>query len=536
MPFENFYPFVVKKTYMKLNTLIFLLSFAFVSSTFAQGISLNSEKAMPSYTLISKAVFGYGDTYLIDNCGKIINQWASGSNLPHVKLLKSGNIIYFDNNIIYERDWEDNLVHMVEVVDPVRLIYEVIVLPNGNYLCVGRREFSVQEFEDIGYEFNNSSPTEIDVVVEISPSTGGIVWEWNMKDHVIQERDPNMPNYGILKDNPQLVNLDAISTFDWAGQESFMINSFDYNPDLDHIALSVRKMGEVMIIDHSTTTQEAASSTGGNSGKGGDILYRWGNPMNYDSGTENDQQLFYQHNPNWVTSGPDKGKLVIYSNGLNRTGTSERYSNVPVIETTWDGSQYVKVEGEAFGPEMPEINIGPDSNTDFYSSYTSGARMLENGNIFVTEGVEGYLFEVDVNTGERVWEYQVPNVSFIYRTEKYPIDYPAFEGKDMTATDQTIEEPSSTYDCMLISSNNKIELEEVNIQFDFEASIIRSENPTAKMLEYNLVNLQGQPVWNTSTKQTSFHKELSHLVSGFYVLQIREKGQIGVQVHKIILQ
>ncbi|MFT5802699.1 MAG: hypothetical protein ACI956_002520 [Nonlabens sp.] len=36
---------------------------------------------------------------------------------------------------------------------------------------------------------------------------------------------------------------------------------------MDQIALSVRKMSEVIIIDHSTTTAEAASHNGGNSGK-----------------------------------------------------------------------------------------------------------------------------------------------------------------------------------------------------------------------------------------------------------------------------
>jgi hypothetical protein len=39
--------------------------------------------------------------------------------------------------------------------------------------------------------------------------------------------------------------------------------------------------GEILQIMHSTTTVQAATHSGGNSGMGGDILYRWGNPSNY---------------------------------------------------------------------------------------------------------------------------------------------------------------------------------------------------------------------------------------------------------------
>ena len=101
-----------------------------------------------------------------------------------------------------------------------------------------------------------------------------------------------------------------------------MINGMDYNVELDQIALSVRKISEVVIIDHSTTTEEARGSSGGRYGHGGDILYRWGNPQNYDQGNASDRTLYYQHNPNWIEHGEHKGKLIIHNNGLDRPGTS----------------------------------------------------------------------------------------------------------------------------------------------------------------------------------------------------------------------
>jgi hypothetical protein len=66
------------------------------------------------------------------------------------------------------------------------------------------------------------------------------------------------------------------------------MNSIDYNPDLDQIALSVKGNSEAWIIDHGTTTAQAAGHTGGRRGQGGDLLYRWGNPLTYRAGTAND--------------------------------------------------------------------------------------------------------------------------------------------------------------------------------------------------------------------------------------------------------
>ena len=68
------------------------------------------------------------------------------------------------------------------------------------------------------------------------------------------------------------------------GADWLHTNAIAYNPQRDEIALSVLGNNEIWIIDHSTTTEEARGSTGGNSGKGGDILYRWGNPIAHRAG------------------------------------------------------------------------------------------------------------------------------------------------------------------------------------------------------------------------------------------------------------
>ena len=102
-------------------------------------------------------------------------------------------------------------------------------------------------------------------------------------------------------------------------------NAVDYNAELDQIALSSYHYSEVYIIDHSTSTKEAAGHSGGRWGKGGDLLYRWGNPKNYKRGDDESMQLFAQHDVHWIDDGlPGAGNILIFNNGFaaNRASTT----------------------------------------------------------------------------------------------------------------------------------------------------------------------------------------------------------------------
>ena len=121
-----------------------------------------------------------------------------------------------------------------------------------------------------------------------------------MWDHLIQDFDNSKENFGVVEAHPELFNLNYTidSIADWAHA-----NSVAYNADLDQIALSLNSFNELVIIDHSTTTQEAASHSGGNQGKGGDILYRYGNPESFGHGNSSDQVNYSQHNVHWISEG-----------------------------------------------------------------------------------------------------------------------------------------------------------------------------------------------------------------------------------------
>src|SRR5207248_6947015 len=127
------------------------------------------------------------------------------------------------------------------------------------------------------------------------------------------------------------------------------VNSVAYNAELDQIMLSVFEFSEVWVIDHGTKTAEAAGHEGGKSGKGGDLLYRWGNPRAYRAGTVKDQKLFGQHNAQWIAKGlPGEGHVLIFNNGMKRTGGA--YSTVDEIVLPVDGKgRYDYSKGKPYG-------------------------------------------------------------------------------------------------------------------------------------------------------------------------------------------
>lgn len=484
-----------------------------------EGIQYNSEEALNGYTLIDN----FSSTFLVDNCGNIVNEWEGLTFAQyHFKLLPNGNLIFLRNNEVLVTDWDNNIVSKTGYNLPnVLLTYEVIQMNNGNYLCIGREFLSSNDFTQLGFD-PLTIHREVDVIVEIDPSTEEVVWMWNIKDHIIQERDSLAANYGKVIDNPGKLDVDAIGTFDWRS-ESFMINGFDYNEELDLIALSIRKMGEVIIIDHSTTTEEAQTDSGGKYGKGGDVLFRWGNPQNYGRGTVSDRYLYYQHNPNWIKYGEHKGKLIMYNNNLS----AETYSSVEVIDPSFDSEgNFILPANGPFQLDENPISINEvTTGTSFSSQYTSSAKVLPNGNILITSGGSAEIIEVNFE-GEILWQYNIPQ-AVPFRSEKYPQDYPAFTGRDLEPQG-VVESIPSNYPCELDTSNK-----EVDSDNHFEGLITQTanhifiENKEGQNFDVIMYNLSGQVICKKSSNY--FYKiDKATLSTGQYFIQMTTEKKFGV--------
>lgn len=503
-------------------------------STAQNGIKLNTPDAYKGLTLCTAE--NIGNTYLVDNCGRIVNEWTNTFPRHYCRLTEEGNLLYIQGNRIIEKSWNGSTVKSIEPnTTDLFLDYEVMKLENGNYLAVARRIITPADFQEIGWSPGIPIPDRIDGIVEIAPN-GDIVWEWNIKDHTIQDQISSASNFGNIGEHPELVDVNSISDYDWEFGESFMINGMDYNAELDQIVISVRKVSEIMIIDHSTTTAEAAGSHGGRYGKGGDILYRWGNPQNYGQGDESDRVLYFQHNPNWVRYGEHKGKIIMFNNGLTREvpGFGD-FSSVHIIDThaNSDGSYTLNSSG-SFHPIEADLTIDEaTTGLHFDSQYTSGAQVLPNGSVYITVGLPADFIEVAPDN-DVVWDYTLAFSYYIFRSEKYPLDFPGFDGKDLSAIG-TVESPSSTYECEIFTSlidademnRFSIEYNPFNVTLSFEG-ISPIENVII------VKDMQGRLIKSINNVRNYDQLVLDNISKGMYAVTLFDVNSSGKISRKFI--
>ncbi len=412
---------------MKKRVITALLVFASVAQAQEQGrgLLLHDEAAFDGYTLF--APLGKLETHLIDMAGSVVHSWKSMHEPANSAfLLPSGDLLRSakskDNPRFGNRgpsggrvelfDWEGKqLWDFVYSSDQHHQHHDITPLPNGNVLLIAWEYKSVDEAVAVGRKPELISedgfwPDKIVEVKQTGPTVGEVVWEWHMWDHLIQDADPTKANYGDVAAHPELVdvNLNARTRSDW-----MHTNGVAYNAELDQIILCIHSFGEFFVIDHSTTTQEADGHAGGRAGRGGDILYRWGNPANYRAGQDSDRKLFGQHDARWIRSGrPGSGHILVFNNGRARPDGD--YSSVDEIvpPVNSDGS-YRIAPGTAFEPSDPVWSYVAASKMDFFSSFISGADRMPNGNTLICAGALGDFFEV-TSEGKKVWRYLNPFV------------------------------------------------------------------------------------------------------------------------------
>ncbi|HOY30906.1 MAG TPA: aryl-sulfate sulfotransferase [Bacteroidales bacterium] len=257
-----------------------------------------------------------------------------------------------------------------------KMHHDLCPMPNGNVLVLVRETKTLSQVQAIGGNVSSGTTYSFDIIREIKPTgatSGTVVWEWKLWDHLCQSKGSSYPNYySNVANCPQRWNINCNLTTD-----GFHPNGLDYNPTLDQIVFSSHNHDEIFVIDHSTTTAEAATSAGGNSGKGGDFLYRWGKPQNYNcTANGNGVTLNVIHDVRWVltTNTLYPGYISFFHNG----GCSSGHAAVLCLPP-YNGYNYTYTAGSVIGPTSGVTPTTPA----FTVQNMGGCQALENGNILV---------------------------------------------------------------------------------------------------------------------------------------------------------
>jgi len=427
-----------------------------------RGLTITTDGLAEGYVLF--AVPNSASVYLINRKGEVVHEWKGNYGVLNAYLQDDGSLVQnasdpdfpvfaaggecgrlqkitWDSKILWDFEYADEHAHVH---------HDFNVMPNGHILAIAWEAKTAQEVLAAGRNPKLIPKAGLwpDKIIEIEPideTHGKIVWEWHIWDHLIQDYDNKKANYGNPTDHPELMDINTGDTLPaqiskdsmailkkqgraWRnqtpenmGSDIYHVNAIKYNAELDQIAFSSPHLSEIFIIDHSTTTKEAAGHKGGRWGKGGDFLYRWGNPQNYRRGDSTTRELYGQHDIRWIEKGkPGEGHLMVFNNDIHYRDSMNYSMIYEFVPPTDEKGNYVIEKGKPYGPEKPVWSYMAPDTISFWSSFISGAQRMNNGNTFINEGAKGRFFEV-TKDGKIVWEYLDPYRGDIRRPNGDPM-------------------------------------------------------------------------------------------------------------------
>lgn len=410
----------------------------------------DTTRAYKGYTLL--APITHYLTYLINNDGQVVNVWKANSYTGQVAmLLDDGSLLRTGapqsqwmqgggaGGIVELYSWSgERLWQYTHLSSTARAHHDVEILPNGNILMLVWESHTRDEAIAQGRPSSRLTENALwsERVIEVKrtgPTSGEVVWSWSSWDHMIQDVDPSKPNYGVVADNPQRININAGGTrSDW-----LHANSVRYNVNRDEVMISIHNLDEIWIISR----------------KSGEIVYRYGNPLNYKRGTQQNQVLFGQHDARWLSD----TRVMIFNNGNERFGGNGSSVDEIDLPLNTDGT-YRREPSKAFAPAVPIVAFPPNITAAYYAQNISGATRLPNGNTLSCLGPTGTLIE-STPEGDEVWRYvnpvsmygitsqgQTPRNNMVFKAYRYGEDHPAVKGRNLTPRGRLEEGPLSVSD------------------------------------------------------------------------------------------
>jgi hypothetical protein len=233
--------------------------------------------------------------------------------------------------------------------------HDVEPMPSGNVLllCWDRKSKEAALAAGRRPELIPDGEVWDTIVLELEPQrqVGGarVVWRWSLWDHLVQDYDASKANFGSVAAQPHLydinhcppggkaaqrnrdlvgpafadgkgVNPSQLKTFPGKGttgeRDWVHANWLSYNPRRDEVLICFNVPSELVVVDHSLSSDAARGHTGGRGGRGGDILFRFGNPAAHRAGGRTEQELFVPHCAHFVEQGlPGAGHVLVFNNG-----------------------------------------------------------------------------------------------------------------------------------------------------------------------------------------------------------------------------
>lgn len=537
---------------MKFYWILFFWNIIFIESIAQNTIGLLKyipEKVFPGFNLIYP--HNQNNVYLLDNCGRVVHLWEGRSDWRPgnaVYLRKDGSLVKCTRPAVFLNDpiwaggggqrveilnWDNELLNFFELNDSsFRLHHDVVPMNNGNILMIAWERKNYDEAVAMGRKPDLLPQNEVwsEVILEWSPELDSIVWKWHVWDHLVQQFDSTKANYAKVAEHPGKIDINYDESDghpDW-----LHINAIDYHEELDQFVLSVPTFNEIWIIDHSTTIEEAASNTGGKSGKGGEILYRWGNPAAYSSGDIGDKKLFYQHDIHWVNKDYLPGQegfdlLAVFNNRVN-----PEFSEAGTIDSKFDIDEW---SYDLNLPEDFENSVKyPFSTPRRSSDGLSSIQILPNGNWLMLFGRWGFAFEISTE-GEVVWEFIIPiksgepveqgtllssNQNLTFRMNRYPIDFEGFIDKDLNGSEYLEINPNTEFCENLLSSRKRESWSAMNVGPNPVNDFLYIQSSESLILK-NLIlySLDGREVKHWNNIQLGEPLWVGDLNPGIYLLK-----------------
>lgn len=430
-------------------------------------IAYNPDLYTEGYTMIYP--HNQNRAMLLNACGEVVHNWTLDEDRrpgntaylqPNGDIIMTSRSASVGNDSIWaggggerieRRTWDNDVLWSFSANnDSMRLHHDFTVTPQGNVIAICWEVLDSLECIENGRNPDLLTGGEMwsDKLIELQPDGMGgadIVWEWRAWDHLVQDFDSTKANFGVVADNQSLIDINygSISNqpADWLHMNA--VDFWQYS-DVDQIVMSVPTFNEVWVIWHGGFFD-------------GDVIYRWGNPEAYDRGDSTNQRLFYQHDIHWgnglgVNPGnPDFTKFFLFNNRVPNADTTGTHSEVATLSPIFD--EYPALGGTVYEFDFDNGRWGPE---DFEWTYTqpglsssglSSFQRLGNGGNLICNGRTGELFEI-TEAGDLAWEYRTPllagaaveqgtelqlNNNLTFRADRYPADFAAFDGQDLSS-------------------------------------------------------------------------------------------------------